>query len=123
MLAVCTLVLALDSALLDNALGTVGGLVAAGAITAVEEEIAVRRFLQQDEPLLLLAKHFGSSASYVGHLRAALGTQPPDDPTAAQPPLAATSNVLTTRRSVKTYLADAVPDAVLQRGPPGPSLC
>lgn len=110
--------LSLDAPLLDQALSSVRTLAVAGLLSPPEEEIAVRRMLQSDERLLLLAKHFGSSPSYAMHLRDALGgvgaapTPSPPPP----PPLPPSADVLTLRRSVKQYQPDVVvPEATLKR--------
>ena len=113
---------ALDAPLLDAALESVRKLAIAGLISPPEEETAVRCLLQQDERLLLLAKHFGGTPGYASHLRAAVGvggaatvTPPPPSPpvTPTPPPVV---DVLSLRRSVKQYRAGgSVPEATLAR--------
>jgi len=109
-----------DLPLLDGALAAIAA--ARNALTAAAEETAVRRILQGDEHLLLLAKHFGYMPSFAQLLNNAVGHQ---SATTVEPSLAAAAagvkpspspvNVLTLRRSVKEYDSRPVPPDSIRR--------
>ena len=104
--------------LMDGAFAATAMLARAGQITASEESSAVSRVLQGDTALLMLAKHFGESASFAAHLRAALlrplATASPaaSDCVCPAPPA---YDPLFARRSVTAYTPGEVPTAVVQR--------
>ena len=97
----------LEISLLDRGLAGVAALVAQGMLSTAAEDAAVRRMLQGDEGLLLLAKHFGSMPSFGRLILASLGDQsaPTRQTTtvASSVPSANLFEVLTSRRSVKEY--------------------
>lgn len=104
--------------LLDDALAAIASV--RGILTTHEEEAAVRLVLQMDDNLLLLSKHFGTTAQFPQMLRNALapviGAPPTEQPAHA----AAHSGceALLLRRSVKETEYDhtrPVPEASVQR--------
>ena len=96
---------------MDRALAATATLVRAGALSAVEEEVAVGRILNGDPSVLLLAKHFGAMPSFVQHLRRATGAA------AAPSTLGAPAiDPLLARRSVVKYQnSSSLPEGAVRR--------
>jgi len=96
---------------MDRALAATASLVRAGALSAVEEDVAVGRILNGDPSYLLLAKHFGAMPSFVQHLRHAAGATGAPSTSAAQP-----MDPLVARRSVVKYRnSSALPEGAVRR--------